>query len=397
MHGINLKFFKIRRRAVVRTIDFLVSFTLFFIMLTQFFLIIINMNLNLASTSTKQENPAELLAEKLLGYAGTPNWGTSSSIPSNFGLASDYNHGMLGYYLDLAKLAHLNSELQFLSINTSYPFISPSTILSNLTGSQSNLEFRISTRPLIQVSATVSNTPTLATITVTTTTWNDVSLANVDINVFLVSLTDGSTLPVSNSVSDNNGQSVLTSTIVSGTNYVAIAYAHSLDSWGINWTPVQNDGGTGSISATNINSFSMSNPTLNSNSILQYANDANGFSINTASAYYFNHSFVAYTNTSVSSEINQIQANVGSKTPFIQVYTMDSGSNSYYYRVVTEPLIFNNFNYTSPASANYSASQFPAYQTTNFQINYSGILYTYSTPVMTDRGPILFTVDLSSS
>ena len=112
MHVINLKFFKIRKRGVVRTIDFLVSFTLFIILLTQFYLIIINMNLNLASTSTQENNPAQLFADKLLGFSGTKDWGTSSGSPQDFGLASDYSHSSLNYNLDLAKFARLNRELQ---------------------------------------------------------------------------------------------------------------------------------------------------------------------------------------------------------------------------------------------------------------------------------------------
>ena len=50
------------------------------------------MNLNLASTSVTQDNPAELLANKFLSSTGTKDWGINSSNPVNFGLASDNSH-----------------------------------------------------------------------------------------------------------------------------------------------------------------------------------------------------------------------------------------------------------------------------------------------------------------
>ncbi len=396
MRTYNLKFFKIRRRAVVRTIDFLVSFTLFIILLTQFYLIIINMNLNLSSTSTKEENPAQLITDKLLTSTGSANWGTTSGVPQNFGLAADARHPSFNNYLDLAKFAHLNGELQYNPINSSYSYITPEIVLTNLTGTQANVQFRISTRPIMQVQASETHTGTTASLTVKTLTWNNLSIPNVDVSSYLVSLSTGAYSENKTIATNSDGQAIIPNTI--GTdNYIAVIYAHSQDLWGINWVVIQNTGG--SIVSTDITPFTLNNPVINTNSILQYVTTPlNTLTIRSTSGFYSaNKSTMYFTVTSGSGSINTSSTNVGTNSPFIQVYTMhDTTNNIYYYRVVTQPLIFDNFNFISPNGANYSTCQFPVYQTNNFQNANSGTIYTYSTPVMTQRGPILFTVDYSS-
>lgn len=387
---------KIRRRGVVRTIDFLVSFTLFIILLTQFYLIIINMNLNLATISTTEENPAQLFADKILSSSGSKDWGISAGVPQNFGLAPDQSHTGFNYYLDLAKLAHLNSELQYLSINSSYSYITPNELLSNVTGSQSNVQFRITTSPIIQVQVSETHTATLASISISSLTWSNLSISNVDVNVYLVSLSTGSYSSYNTTVTGTNGKANVQEALTTD-DYVAIIFAHSQDSWGINWILIQNTAGPSTISATNITSFSLNNPFTDNNSILQFTSNNIGIAtINTCNAYYSTNlnNLTIYTTTGPNATSTEL-TNIGTNSPFIQVYSLVSGS-TYYYRVVTQPLIFNNANFVSPSDANYSTGQFPVYQTTNFQNTNSGTIYTYSTPVMTQRGPILFTVDYSS-
>ena len=384
---------KIRRRAVVRTIDFLVSFTLFIIFLTQFYVIIINMNLNLASTSTKQENPAELFSNKLVGLPGSQNWGTLTGSPSSFGLASDSHYTNLGSYVDLAKLGRLNSDLQYLPINSTYSYIDPQVVVNNFTGSISNIAFRLSTRPPIQVLASETHTTAQSTLTIQTATWNNVSLDNINVDIFYVQLSNGS-VAYSNTVSTGtSGQTVFTTPILR-TNYVAIAYAYSLDNWGIGWVEVQNDL-TNTLSASNLPTFLQNSPYQDINSILQVTNNTLPSvtpTIRTTTAYLNSSQLL---NTSVFSNTSSITRNltdVGTNTPVIQVYTMNSGSIDYY-RVVTEPLVFNNVNYTSTT---YSSYQFPVYQTPNFSTVDLSTIYSYTTTVMTDRGPLLLTLDLST-
>ena len=382
------KLFRIKRRAVVRTIDFLVSFTLFIILLTQFYLIIINMNLNIAATNVTQENPAELFADRILSYSGAKDWGTKPGTPTSIGLASDYSHLSLNYFLDLAKLARLNPELQNLSINSQFSYIEPSALLANIVGNNSYAQFRITTRPLIQVSAKLNTGNT--SMVVTAKSWSNSPMANINIDNYYVSLTDGAQINGANQTTNYSGQATVT--IPGGLNhYVAIVYAHSQASWGITWVVIDNDGVT--VSATGISSFLLNNPNGTRNSILQYTKDilVTSHIIYSNSAFYSpaTNNLTGFQVTNQNNLINQNLNNVGSSNPFIQVYTMFDGS-VYHFRVVTEPLIYDNVGF----SGNYSVNQFPAIQTPNY--GPASNTYTYTTIVMTDRGPLLFTIDYSS-
>ena len=396
------RFFKklrLRRRAVVRTIDFLISFTLFIILLTQFYLIIINMNLNLASTSTQTNNPAQLFTDNLLSYTGTKGWGTASGLPANIGLASDYEHSTTGYYIDLAKLGRLNQELTTLSINGKYPYLNPNYILSNFTNNQNNIGFRLTTRPPLQITASAVITTTTSTITINTLTWDNNSVSNVAVDVYHVSLSTGIPLPKVNATSNVAGTCVVTTNIIR-VNYVAIIFAHSGDSWGISWLPIRNSN-TNLINSTGIASFSLNNPKTGSNSILEFANNTiNSQQIRATSSYYINNNDTLYVNSTPQPSgiryLNQTFTNVGTSGPFIQVYSTTIGTTDYY-RVVTEPLIFDNVNYTNPSLTNYSSSQYPTYQTSNFSTVTASSLYAYSTIVITDRGPLLFSLELSET
>ena len=183
-----LKFLKIKRRAVVRTIDFLVSFTLFIILLTQFFLIIINMNLNLASTSTVEENPAKLFANKIIGDSGSYDWGRNPGSPKVFGLASDMSHSNSIDYIDLAKLARLNGELNYLSINDTYSYITPESIVANFSGTLSNTAFQLTTRPPLRVIASYDNSSNPGTFNVDVLSWSNFPLENIKIEIYLLEL-----------------------------------------------------------------------------------------------------------------------------------------------------------------------------------------------------------------
>lgn len=388
------KIFKIRRKAVVRTIDFLVSFILFIILVTQFYLIIININLNLASTSTKQENPAQQLASKILGSTGSSNWGTTNGDPATFGLASDNYYSSLNPYLDLTKFSRLNKELNYLDIANQYSFIEPDTLISNLTGNQGGVEFRLSTRPVIQIivnSVLVGGTS--STISVRAMTWGNSTLSNIDIDVYHVLLSDGSNIAKVSSTTDINGEATIVTTI-GANNYVAVIYAHSKDSWGITWSEINN--GAGTISSSLISSFMMNNPIINRNSVLQYTNSSTTDNIFTNSAFYSKEldSLNNLGNTGSGALIYSNNTNVGTSGPYIQVHTMVSGGISYY-RVVTLPLIFNNFNYTTPETTLFTTTQYPVYQSSNFPTTGSVNVQTYSTIVMTIRGPIFLTIELA--
>ena len=357
------------------------------------------MNINLASTSTQTNNPAQLFADKLLGYTGTKGWGTASGLPPRIGLASDYEHSTTGYYIDLAKLGRLNQELTTLSINGQYPFLNPSYILSNFTNNQNNIGFRLTTRPPLNITASAVITATTSTITIKTLTWNNISVSNVAVDVYYVSLSTGIALPKVNSTTNINGNCVVT-TNINTDNYVAIIFAHSGDSWGISWLPIKN--AAHSIVASGIASFNLNDPNLGSNSILSFANNTlNNQQIRATSSYYINNNDTLYVNSTPQPSgnnryLNQIFTNVGTSGPFIQVYTTTNGATDFY-RVVTQPLIFNNLNYTNPSLTNYSLCQYPTYQTSNFSTVTASSLYSYSTMVMTDRGPLLFSLELSET
>lgn len=393
------KILRIRRRSVVRTIDFLVSFTLFIILLTQFYLIIINMNLNLASTSTRQNNPAELYSDKILSSPGSTNWGQSSGLPQEFGLASNYQYSNLGYHLDLAKLAHLNSELQNLSIGSLYSYINPQQVVNNITGSNNNIQFRISTRAPIQVIANridPSNSLT-STLSISTSNWGNASLANVGIDIHYISLTDGKS-PYNITSETNQFGKLSVATSIGTDNYVAVIYAHSLASWGLTWVQIQNNG-TRAIDPSSISSFLLNNPIKNKNSVLQYTTNTTVVSDLRSTTCYTNSTSNLVINNTIATNssglINQEINGVGSDGPLIQIYTM-SNSTTDFYRIVSLPLVFDNNIYASPSTANFKSNQFSFYETSNFSNVDLTTIYSYTTMVLTNRGSILFTLDLST-
>ena len=72
---------------------------------------------------------------------------------------------------------------------------------------------------------------------------------------------------------------------------------------------------------------------------------------------------------------------------------MTSG-NVDYYRVLTLPLVFDNYNYDNFTSANFGNSQYPVYKTSGFSSTNLNEIHLFNTAVLTDRGAILFTLEV---
>ena len=357
------------------------------------------MNLNLASISTKQNNPAELFSDKVLGVPGSDNWGRSTGSPLVFGLASDYQHSELGYYLDLAKLSRLNSELQDLPIGSQYTYVNPQDVVNNITGLNSNTQFRITTRSPIQVGAVVNDIdPANPIFTVNTSTWGGVLLPNISLDIHIISLTTGNSPYNFFAQTNLNGEYNNQFPGIIADNYVAIIYAHSLDNWGLAWGEIK--GLSNSILSSSISSLLLNNPQQNTNSVLEYTTNTTVVSGLRATTCYTNATSNLIVNSTVISNssgiINQELFGVGSSGPLIQIYSMSNGTTDFY-RVVSLPLIFDNTAYNSPSSAYYDTNQYLVYQTSGFSNVDLSTIYSYTTMVLTDRGPILFTIDLSTS
>jgi hypothetical protein len=358
---------------------------------------LLNLNLNIAISAATDDNPAEALATKILSSTGSANWGTASGSPQIFGLASDTKSQSSNYYLELSKLARLNKELNFLSVSSLYSYLDPNTLSTDLTNGANNLEFRIYTKPLIKVISTSSVSADISTISISVSTWGNRSLSNINIEVYHVSMSDGSTLPSIQTTTDINGEAVINTNLAPTENYVAVVYAYSGIMWGLSWEAINNNPGT-TIFPTGISSFLLNKPDNINNSLLQFSNntiDNNAISTNTAFFNSNNNNLtISATPSGSGTLINQTLTDIGTNGPIIQVNVVNSDPN-YYYRVLTLPLILDYTDYVSPSSSTFETFQYPVYQTDKFSSVNLAEIHFFSTVVQTDRGYLLFTVEVS--
>ncbi|MFQ5976302.1 MAG: hypothetical protein ACE5J5_08315, partial [Candidatus Hydrothermarchaeales archaeon] len=153
MPGHNASSSRSKSRGQVRAIDFTVSVFLFILVISQLVLLIFNSEIILFSEKEINLNEnVDLLAERILGFEGTQNWGIKASTPEKFGLADAGSMGNL--VLDAAKIARLSGDLALLSETTGLASVNYRT-LHNLLGLNQE-DFVFSIRSLFEISSTAS-------------------------------------------------------------------------------------------------------------------------------------------------------------------------------------------------------------------------------------------------
>ncbi|MHA2365471.1 MAG: hypothetical protein ACXAC7_16055, partial [Candidatus Hodarchaeales archaeon] len=339
-----------KQRGVTRTVDFLISFSLFIILLTQFFLVLINTNIFLSQEAEQLDNPAELLALRILGTTGTADWGTDTNVPTFFGLASSDSSSEL-IDVDLAKFARLNSDIEASGATVSYEFVNSSYLREQVTSEVETTFFRISSRPIIQVEIIDPDFNDIVdplTMQVQVKSWVNKSLSNVNVQAYLVSATDGSADPTlqNNTVTSSDGiADVSISNYIPGSDdYVIIAYAYSGNFWGIDWAK-----NVGTINAGGFSSFVMPYSSSQNNSIEISSNN----SITTSVMYYDNaNDNLTINPTASSNNVAQdvIYGQIGTNGPII--FVQSDGVSSY--RVITLPLM-----YDKTSSKGFDQTQLP--------------------------------------
>lgn len=382
-----------RKRGAIRTIDFLVSFSLFIILLAQFLIVLINTNTFLGQEARQIENPAKSLAFRILGTTGDAGWGTDPGVPNSFGLASNFSSNEM-FHVDLSKLARLNIE----TLNTPYQFVDPSIISSQFPVQLGNVSFRISTRAMIQVESSWDLLST--TVTVQVNSWSGKPLSDINVLVQLYSLTNGTASPAlqNTSITSTNGiASVPIGVYDPDDDYVALVFASSGFIWGIDWAEIRGTSPLPMIQAGGISTFVMPQSSTNQNNSVQIYSNASipATPVNSSVLFYDPiNGIVNVTTTSVSlnGTISMNQTGTTGPSVFFQQFEDVTGLH---YRIVTSPSIYDNFNYTdgSPAQG-FDKAQFPVYQTLNYENQNFANVYTYTALVTSIRGPFLMTFEV---
>ncbi|MEX2721679.1 MAG: hypothetical protein Q6362_009775 [Candidatus Wukongarchaeota archaeon] len=180
-------FFKRGKRGQARAIDFVVSISLFLLVTSQLFLIIITSTSPFTTTSEKQtlEEKAELLANNLITSPGTPqDWGfnLSSQTPFTiFGLGKASNTPEI-QVLDASKIARLDPRLATNPLATALNIyhIDYSQAHSSLG---LDISFKLQILPLINLNiASSTNTSFIAKVT----DYNNNPLENITLENYIV-------------------------------------------------------------------------------------------------------------------------------------------------------------------------------------------------------------------
>jgi len=395
--SINSKKIKIRpQRGVVRTIDFLVAFSLFIVLITQFFLVVINTNTFLAQETRKIENPAESLAYRILGSTGDKDWELNQNSPISFGLASIFsNPNQLE--VDLSKLSRINLELT--TINSApYSFFDDELLTDQLLDEGGTFFFRISTHPLFQVEI-IDSSP--ATFAVQVFSWTGKPLADVNVDVYFVSLLDGSadiTLRSSGRTTSSGMVNVPIAAYVpgSGIDYLAVAFVHLSNFWGLDWTTIVDIPSSGNtINAGGFSSFL--SPQFNStvNGINLYSDQQ----INSQITFYDSISGsvnISQTASAMPITLKDSTQQTGTSGPVIIVQQIID-ITGLRYRVVTIPFIYDNLKYNDGTSnQGYEQAQYPVYGTSGFSTQNFANIFTFTTIVSSIRGPFLMTFEVGT-
>ena len=180
-------FFRRGKRGQARAIDFVVSLSLFLLVTSQLFLIIITSTSPFTTTPERQtlDEKAELLANNLITNSGTPqDWGfnLSSQTPFTiFGL-SQVSNTPETQVLDASKIARLDPRLVTNPIATalSIYYIDYSQARSSLG---LDISFKLQILPLISLNITSStNTSFIAKVT----DYNNNPLENITLQNYVV-------------------------------------------------------------------------------------------------------------------------------------------------------------------------------------------------------------------
>lgn len=349
---INLLKRKKKNRAVVRTIDFLVSFSLFMILFSQFLLLLINTNFLVINSNNSEENLAETLSLYLLnrpGYldnVGT-NWATNSAIPDEIGLSTDFSSRLT---VDLNKLSRLNRDLPLISsLDLNWIDLGESDELGLSTDFQS---YRITTFPFLNVS--VNSFTAGVDLTAKVISYDRSPVEGIEVIAQLFDLVTGtittSSIGLSNSLGITSNLGAFTpinptliilyaeSPPISGLNHLSGSII-----WGMGWNHYIPVLSPQTIEIGAISSYINSSLT----SISHYFNHASSSYVNASSIYpYRDLSGNLALNTSnqtistlTTTEAQYITVNHGNQVPYFSIayYTEGTIIN---YHIISLPQVF---------------------------------------------------------
>ena len=403
---LQLKTIRRRRfhRAITNMLDFLLALTLFINHMATFILILVNTSTTVLNQTQLQDDPAKLLAQQILSSSGSTNWAEKNSFPTSFGLSSTNTLSSNNLpYIDINKLARLNRELLYSGSfqYSNYSFVDPNIVQKQLANysTQNTSYWSISTSPVLDVSASsayVNSFSSLENIFVQVNTWNGTAVPNAIIDIYAVSLLDGSRdFFTSGQKTNINGELSLQINLSQSINHILVIYAHIGSLWGLYWLELTGRYANKPIVSSGLMSSMM---VLSNNSINEYVTRTSPYISNQIFIHtsYFNTqtntiSFPQFENQTYTGNTNAPIYHqffyTGFNAPLIQIVGING--NASYYRVFTLPQIFDNNNFHGFTNGEFLHVQLPVYETTGFTDHVFTKIYTYSTLVESVRGPLL--------
>ncbi len=194
------------KRGQIRGIDFAVAAFFFVIVLGQLIVVILNANILIVSQREDVTTREELqhLASLLFGSEGYPkDWGyIDSQQPESFGLAVQ-QLATTGYELDPTKMARL--ILGSSNITGYSDFFLSYDNLHSLLGLKAEINFHLTIKNPLSISLEPGDHSLSATVN-----FLDVNqIADVNLTLFTVDLSNGIIYPLTTSLTDSNGEAIL--------------------------------------------------------------------------------------------------------------------------------------------------------------------------------------------
>ena len=389
-----------QHRGQVRVVDFAVSFSLFIVLISQFFLLLVTVQVNITSNDNPVTNPAERVALRLLGTGGTANWEFNdySNLSSvNIGLAAN-SSSKIYPVIDPNKLARLNNELNGLNglpgQNLGFHTLDYLGLKQEL--GLAGWDFRITLNMLLKVSVTISSDKTTAFAQISS---SSLQLINgTPVTIALIDLSQGTIQQSISGITNTSGYVSLPLGLLNAVDYVVVAIARIGNTWSIGYAPLLNDATKQMVAGqfdSNVNIFE--NKTWVFSRFLSStlpdvgSYHATFLSFNTMVGTILSSTII--TPPSNQYVIDQNLTNLPRNEPLVGIETAQvSGANTVYWRVFTFPAILNGID---PVSGNFYVNNiyasYPVAGTVAFPS--SGSTYSYQTMVQCMNGLFILHID----
>ncbi|OLS27764.1 MAG: hypothetical protein HeimC3_02320 [Candidatus Heimdallarchaeota archaeon LC_3] len=408
-------FLKIRkkRRGVTRTIDFTIAFSLFIIIYVQFLLVIININF-LVNTGDQQDNPAQDLAERILTKPGFssdgfgPDWASSTNIPEELGLLST-DSTYSNSFIDLNKLARLNSDLQNFQSSAFVPYSWINLASRSDLGLSEELNnIRITTRAFFNVSVS-SIGGTSVTVSVKSYSSN-LPLNGIDVVYSVYDFSAQTWLENGSATTIADGSVTFSSSFSTPLNpYMILAYAESpqinyigevIPLWGFGWTTYQP---VGTIQLGQLSSYATENNSFINHSVIQSdpsqtVVSQSFFPIRNSTNPTNNLTLISGNITINSGEVNLASKFNSGTNPMFVLGFFNSSPNDFRYQISSLPMMFYEKDLSSsglfqfPSFAAIETSDFGLFESENRFTNH----FVYEQIVFSRRGAFILKIEVAS-